>query len=334
MQRSSGTLRKAHSSALGRRAYWLLVYLPLALMLTELHRATVDQVHLRKQMVAHANILAANASRPENIRVLQPLFVQALMDALPVGNKETRFLLGYGMIRFLSLLVTLCVAEKAFAGYGSLRTARMCVLLLVGMYPLSYLNYYYQPTSVLDLAFFTVGMYFLFTGRHWVLLPLVALATVNRNTSAFLCLAYGLYHLDALWGRDAAARLRFLVMCGALAGIWATEIFLLERTYPGVGWTQLPCDYLAYNGRTRAVWLYAAVMWTPLVAATWLGWREAPSRLKRLAIWVVPYVAVHFVMAQADEVRYWLPLYVALGPLCVLAYDRFADLDDAARAEP
>ncbi len=302
--------------------FWVLVYLPLSLMLNEVHYRTVDKPNYERQLQLHREIVGKQTERPYNIRVLQPLTVQALIDWLP-GKEQGKFLGGYAAIRTISLLMTFCLAEQVFAAFGSLTTARLCVLMLAAAHPFTFLVYYFQPSSVLDLACFTLGMWLILSGRHWSLIPLVILATANRNTSAFICLAYGLYHLDAFWTPDPPLRRRYVAVCVLLGLIWALEIGLLEWCFPTDRWCEGSRIGFATKITDGKVWKYFLMMCTPLVAAVWLGWSSSTPAMKRMAIWAVVYLAVHLAMARAYEARYWLNLYVGLGPFCVWAYERF-----------
>lgn len=302
--------------------FWLLVYLPLSLMLNEVHYRTVDKPNYARQLQLHQEIVSSRTERPYNIRVLQPLAVQALIDWLP-GKEQGKFLGGYTVFRILSFLVTFCLAEQVFAAFGSLAVARLCVLLLAAAHPFTFLVYYFQPSSVLDLACFTLGMWLILAGRHWPLIPLVILATANRNTSAFICLAYGLYHLDAFWTPDRAARRRYVAVCLLLGLSWALEIGLLEWYFPTDRWCEGSRIGFVANLSDNKVWNYFLMMCAPLVAGVCLGWRASTSAMRRMVIWAVVYLAVHLGMARAYEARYWLNLYVGLGPFCVWAYERF-----------
>lgn len=311
-------------------AYWLVVYLPLALGLNEVHLRTVDKPNYPRQLALHREILQARTGKPQNIRVLQPVVVQAMMDWIPYGTEQGRFLAGYAAIRILSLVVLFCLAERLFGAFGEPSTARLGVLLLAAMHPMTFLDYFYQPSSVFDLACFTLGMCLIASGPHWPLIPLVIVATANRNTSAFICLAYGLYHLDALWCGDSARRRRFVALGLALGATWAVEIALLEWRFPANTWLEQTWVGYGANLTDDKVWRYVTMMCAPLAAGVWLGWRGSPAALKRMAVWALLYLAVHLFMARAYELRYYLALYVGLGPFCVLAYERF----DARAQQP
>src|SRR3989339_9701 len=102
--------------------YWLLVYLPLSLMLSEVHLRTVDRPNYPRQLQAHREIVGGRSERPYTIRILQPLVVQAIIDRLP-SREEGKFLGGYAAVRIASLLVTFCLAERVCRAFGNLATA-------------------------------------------------------------------------------------------------------------------------------------------------------------------------------------------------------------------
>ena len=76
------------------------------------------------------------------------------------------------------------------------------------------------------------------------------------------------------------------------------------------------------NGR---VLKYLTMIGTPLAAAVCWGWPRASAPMKRMLLWAAVYLAVHLYMVRAFETRYYLELYVGLGPFCVWALKRLAD---------
>ena len=91
--------------------YTATVYVAVSAALTFAHVNSVDLPHVREQRTSHDAIVNARSVRPYNIRVLQPLLVQALVNAIPPRLDNRAFLAGYASIRFLSLLATFTVAE-------------------------------------------------------------------------------------------------------------------------------------------------------------------------------------------------------------------------------
>lgn len=314
-----------------RYIYWAAVYGMVATVLTILHCVHIDLPYHPQQAAEHHKILEGQQDRPYNIRVFQPLAVEALHQLVPSLRYARVFIAGYAAIRWLSILATLIAFEIWLRKFTSLATARLVVLFVTVIYPMGYFFYNYQPTSVVDLACFTVALSLIAHGWHWPLVPLMALATLNRNTAIFILPAYVLWHLPSLWTWPPRAT-RVLMVSVALAGVWGALIFLLERLYPGGAWVHTPDHYIWYNLHSKRVWVLCAAMLFPLIISVPTAWRSVPGQVKLLSLITVPYLALHVVMAQCDEVRYWLNLYVLLGPFLAAAYDRLAQTETPSPA--
>ncbi|HUV38118.1 MAG TPA: hypothetical protein VMY39_00815 [Planctomycetota bacterium] len=307
--------------------YWMVVYGTLATILTFVHVYSVDRVHYDSQEHEHGQILKGDSQRPYNIRVLQPLIVETVCAALPGVQRKYTFLGGYAAIRWISFLATFVAFEVFLCAYASRHVARLAVLFLAGITPLSYYGYFYQPTSVLDLCLFAVAMVIIAKGTHWPLLPLVAVATLNRNTSVFIIGAYALWHVSLLWNARAHRReiVTVGVICLLLFGVWVGIICTTEALFPADTWVQGSGHYLRYNLVTGTVWILGGITLLPLFACVAYGWRLVQTRVRTVSLLAIPYLGLHYAMAQCDEVRYWLTLYVLLGPFLTASYDRLTD---------
>jgi hypothetical protein len=92
--------------------------------------------------------------------------------------------------------------------------------------------------------------------------------------------------------------------------------------YPGGGWAVGPAQYVSYNLTHPLVWGLAGIIAVPIGAGTVYAWRAVELRWKVLLLLGVPYVGVHFVMAQCDEPRYWMTLLVLSGPFLAASWDK------------
>jgi hypothetical protein len=247
---------------------------------------------------------------------------------VPFWSYSRKFLLGYEAIRWIALLATFWAFEAYLRRFSAPGVARLVVLFLAGVYPLSYFGYRYQPTSVLDLACFTAALALIARGWHWRLVPLLVLAALNRNTAVFILGAYGLWHLPRLVRRTPGF-LRVLLVGAALGAAWLAVVAALESLCPAAGWAAGPSHYIRYNLGSPRVWVHGAVMLAVPLLCVGYAWRAAPPAMKCLCGLLVPYVAIHFAMARCDEVRYWLNLVVLLGPFAAASY-RLARGDDPA----
>lgn len=79
--------------------------------------------------------------------------------------------------------------DRKFASWAALLTLYMAYFNLIVVYGLTYTLPYDAPA----LAFFSLGVWLVLTQRYWLLLPVFALATANRETSCFLTVFLLLY---------------------------------------------------------------------------------------------------------------------------------------------
>jgi hypothetical protein len=102
------------------------------------------------------------------------------------------------IVTYVSLLVAVLGAraslltltgDRRFASWAALLTIYMAYFNLATSYGLTYM----LPYDVPSLAFFTLGVWLIISQRYWILLPLFAVATLNRETTCFLTIFLALY---------------------------------------------------------------------------------------------------------------------------------------------
>jgi hypothetical protein len=314
------------------------LYSVLALILTAFHVYRVDLPNVQQQFELHSQIIAGTAQRPYNLRVLQPLIVDAVLKSAagvspvtPAQNNRI-FVAGYACIRFLSIFLGLFFAEKIFRFFGEAVFARRAALFLAAVYPMTFFFYYYQPTSVLEFALFAVAFFIILKERSLLAVSfLLILATLNRNTSIFLVLYYALWSardLPEWWAARKFLRVaQAFAIPAVLVGLWTVVLAVLNHFYHGTGWVGTPHDYLVYNftGYTALkVWFFTGLLLWPAAASIVAEWHAVPSGYRALTLgWCIPYMGLHLCMAQCDEVRYWLPVYLACAPFFAVSWKRF-----------
>src|SRR4051812_40417786 len=112
------------------RFVWWLVCGWLALCLTITHVGLLDNPNRAIQQDIHSQILKGTAEKPYNVRVLQPLIVQAVVDHVPPRRGPIVFTYSYALIRLISLFVTFVAFEQLLLNFVLVGAARAMVVLL------------------------------------------------------------------------------------------------------------------------------------------------------------------------------------------------------------
>jgi hypothetical protein len=148
---------------------------------------------------------------------------------------------------------------------------------------------------------------------------ILILASLNRETSAFLVLAYALvaWRCNRLNGR-------FLAL---LTAIWLTVFIGLRLTLnaPSEGTYGLPYIVAENLERLPGGFVYLVLFIGGVGFTSVLGWRYAPPFVRALLPMVVAYVGAILVFGIWGEVRLWLPIVPLLLVMAWGAVKRLAD---------
>ena len=142
-------------------------------------------------------------------------------------------------------------------------------------------------------------------------------ATLNRNSSVLLVLAYFLVFADC-W-RERRYWLIGALIIGVWAGVYGGLVLLRGETVP---WITV-ADNLHDN---VGGWLYSKTIPYHLALMPLMGLalfaRRTPSHLRRL-LWLVPVYGVFLLpFAAWWEIRLWLSLFPVVIPAALIALER------------
>lgn len=158
--------------------------------------------------------------------------------------------------------------------------------------------------SALEAVFWLVALLLLYHGRVWWLLPLVFVATLNRETTIFIPLLALL--VTRHW--------RLPILLGI---VWAATYGALRLYYGPVPVYVTLAEIWAMNRDFWGVFFLGLILfgWIPVLAVR--GYRGAPEMLQRAA-WVAPgYLAAIAVFGVWREFRLFIPLLPVAIPLAV-----------------
>jgi hypothetical protein len=176
-------------------------------------------------------VLAHTAASPH----LGPILAR-LATHLPKEFHDP-YILVLVLTSFLSMFVAVVAARatllhltgsRRFASWAALLTLYMAYFNLIDVYGLTY-SLPYDATS---LAFFSIAVWLVLTQRFWLLLPIFALGTLNRETFCFLTIFLALYawfspnRTAAI--RRAAPHLALQTLLWIALRLWMRHKFLLN----------------------------------------------------------------------------------------------------------
>ena len=302
--------------AAGRLPWPLLfLYLAIALMLTQMHAYEVNFGPKQEQReIRHNRILAGRGEAPWAHRVLMPALAEAGARPLEavLGRREAREG-AYLALQFAAIFGFLAIFDRFQRTWLPPAWAVAGTLFAAALHPITYRFYWYQPDSPTDLFAWALGGWLTVTGRDAWLLPLVALATLNRETAVFIPVMY-----VALRWNDPARDRMFLRAAGMFV-CWLVPFLGIRSLVGERRWTVDIAEVMRDNLQPSWI-LYAGAFLLPLVTLPWIGWSRRPPELRRLALALLAtYLPLQFVFGRIREVRLLLPLAVALVPLAMLA---------------
>lgn len=251
----------------------------------------------------HAQMVLGYAPAPNQYRPLTPFVAEWLRPLMPRHSVYE----AYFTLRALVTGGTLLCFDRYLRTWFSNAAAAAGALCLAAIIPFTYYAVI-QESDPINLLVFVAAFWALAHKRDRLLLPLVLVGTVNRETTALIPVVY----LAARWRRALAWRA--LLRAALLGAAWILVYGAILAAYGRRGYITDEVKLsqnLASWGPTILVILMFGVMWIlPFVAA-----RRSP-RLLRRALWLLPpYVLLHYVVALVQEVRLFLPFAPVLIPL-------------------
>jgi hypothetical protein len=297
----------------------------VGLALGGLYFASIDLRDPAFSYGLHQRIIAGDAGSPYRYRVLVPILLEALTRAFStVEVRELAFLHAstvYDCVGLVAQLLALyALARQWFSPMQSL----VGVAFTCGVTLATFSYFTYQPWSILEVTFFSLGFLLAYRG-HWAAVGgVVFLAALNRETGIFLPLALLLGSIDALnFGAIQAAFGRRETRLACVYVLLSTGVFAGLRLLRGsaapvdalgdVIVRNLQPDNLAAAG--MVVSLFLGIGWIFAL----LGVARAPDFVRRMTRVVPLYLAAFAIWGWWREVRILTTLYPIVIPL-VLAY--------------
>jgi hypothetical protein len=270
-------------------------------------------------IVEHDNIIHHTGASPDVYRMLIPQsarLVEALIEHLHPMSHHTALIAAYCGIQAIAIVFSLTMLYRLFREMFP----EWLSLLGIMIVSLSMLVAYQevQPWSLLDPGIYALGMLLALRRSTWALIPLIAIATLNRETACFLVvlLALALY-------RDAD-KVGSAMWAGIYSLVWAAFFFGIRHHVGSHPHAYTVTEYLQGN-------LGAGIILTCLKAFLFLGplwalipysWSTVPKPVRHAAFAFPIFLVGAAPFSLWWETRLWTPFYCVLIPPMLYGLER------------
>ena len=288
------------------------------------------------QLGRHDQTLSGVIGDPWRFRLLSEWIVEGVLEAVEGLGVTRPALVGFLGFRFAQNIAIFALAWLLYRRLGASRYVAALGLALVA-WAMTHALYHSALSydTYMEVVLFLVAAHLALSRRFEWLVPLTAIAVLNRESSALIAAIP--FAMVAL-GCERGAGARRALACGTAALIGAAVAFASVRLAVG------PADLIEADGRGPGLELIEynlgrAVTWgnlfetfTVLPFLAIAAFSRWPRDLKALGLAVVPaWVAAHLVLAVAAETRLLLVPYVLVVVPGALAALRERDAPEEVR---
>lgn len=280
----------------------------------------VDRPNFESRIELHNQIIAGTAPSPYRYRVLVPLVGEFLTKAMTaVLSIHEAFLLSYAIYDLMAVFFILAILFFWLRTWFNREQAIIGVLFVASTMPIALQNHYFQPWSLLEAGLFSASLLAIHRQRYWLLVSLVALASLNRETAVFIPITYLLtIDLKSILKTRSIREWKPILLFIGLFLIWAAIFFGLRYFRGSATHIETIKGLLARNISISSL-NYTLVHTTLFLGGFWafafLGFRFAPGFIKRVVLIIPLYLVTVIVWGVWYEVRLLMPLYPVLVPL-------------------
>ena len=304
-----------------RHLAWPIALLIVALLLTfftvydQILNRTGIEFLLDDQLERNQAVLAQQAKDPWQYRVFPELVVGAAIRLTRAIDLRSPELIAFAGVRSIQNFA-IFIAAAVYWGWLGIRRFHVLLGLLILAWGISYAGYGsgLAFSTYFDILFYLIAGWLILSGRAILVLPLVAIAALNRETSGLMPLMLA----ATAWGisRDArdvdkkqvvialVALIIFIVLYGLLRG------FLGSRELMTPYGQQLGLELFIYNLTSRHTYFSYIAVFSVLPFLAVFFWARWPIVLKRFFWVIVPiWLGVHLFLGVIAEARLLLVPY-------------------------
>jgi len=299
----------------------------------------VDVPNYENRLILHNEIVQGTAPSPYKYRLLVPnlteMITRGLSQFLPPKNAFLFSYALYDLITFLFLFGTLFWYLRFWF------SEEKCLLgiLLVGCtISVVIRDQYYQPWSYLEVGLFTLSLGLIYKNHFKRLAIVIILASINRETSIFITLAFLFANMNIGIDRFPGVRCsrsvlsRFFIL-GMLWLITYGGIRLVEGdAIRVISVAEIWHRNIQISGLLHTVTqnFFFGIILYPLAI---LGFRKSNGHMKRTLLVIPFYLVTVAVFSLWWEVRLLMILYPLIVPLALSSFHLY-QLSERIKEEP
>lgn len=275
-------------------------------------------------------VLAGTYEAPFIYRPLAPWIIQAFTSLSGLSPMAA-----FVLLRLAAIFAALVAFHLYLRTWYPAAAALGATMTMAALMPLTFTNSWPVPGTYLELAFFSAGAWAIARKRDWLFGAILLLASLNRETSAFLLLLWAATRVSE---RPAAQWLPRAVMFGAA---WLV-------VFAGLRWMHGFKTYTVFVLGQNLLYLNAidagidprlrlfAWFWLPMLGVPgWLAWRgarlaDAPGFARRAFVVGLVFTGASLMAASIVEPRVLLPAFPLFAPAALA----WVTNDDARSSRP
>ncbi|HNS68253.1 MAG TPA: hypothetical protein PKG97_11715, partial [Mesotoga infera] len=239
--------------------------------------------------------------------------------AVELSSDENRILNGHITARFFFNILTLILLYGFCRVFSSPSESLLSTVIFQAIMPLT--TMYFGWETFHGAALFIGGLLLIAKrGRFYLLCLLMALGSLFRpDHMIFLSLIYLLFNLERglSWQKRA-----FILSKSLIAGaIPAVLTFVVSRfIFPDAEYS-VDLIQLRYNMTYIWSWIYPMIFAS--IPLLFLREVKRCGFFRKTWFWVIPFIAMNFLIARTAEVRLFTPVIAFLAPLIGIGLQRF-----------
>ncbi len=239
--------------------------------------------------------------------------------AVELSSDENRILNGHITARFFFNILTLILLYGFCRVFSSPSESLLSTVIFQAIMPLT--TMYFGWETFHGAALFIGGLLLIAKrGRFYLLCLLMALGSLFRpDHMIFLSLIYLLFNLERglSWQKRA-----FILSKSLIAGaIPAVLTFVVSRfIFPDAEYS---VDLIQFRYNMTYIWSWIYPMIFASIPLLFLREVKRCGFFRKTWFWVIPFIAMNFLIARTAEVRLFTPVIAFLAPLVGIGLQRF-----------